>query len=45
VLPLLNATAHNLGGAVLLLVLVAVNYRVGESPVPGVLDMQTSDKS
>lgn len=27
VLPLLNATFHNLGGAALLLVLVAVNYR------------------
>jgi len=27
VLPLLNATAHNLGGAALLLALVAVNYR------------------
>jgi len=27
VLPLLNATLHNLGGAALLLVLVAVNYR------------------
>lgn len=28
VLPLLNATFHNLGGAALLLVLIAVNYRV-----------------
>ena len=27
VLPLLNATFHNLGGAMLLLVLIAVNYR------------------
>jgi len=27
VLPLLNATLHNLGGAALLLVLIAVNYR------------------
>ena len=30
-LPLLNATAHNLGGAALLLVLVAVNYRARNS--------------
>ncbi len=43
VLPLLNATAHNLGGAVLLLVLVAVNYRALEPPVPGVLGPQTSN--
>ena len=27
VLPLLNATFHNLGGAALLLALIAVNYR------------------
>ena len=31
VLPLLNATAHNLGGAALLLALVAVNYRARHS--------------
>ncbi len=31
VLPLLNATFHNLGGAALLLVLIAVNYRAHAS--------------
>ena len=39
VLPLLNATLHNLGGAALLLVLVAVNYR---ARVPSPLLVQST---